>query len=514
MKKIQQYDLFKAIITTTANSRLVEYCGFFTNRNVKRVIPAFKSGEKEYTVRFMPEETGMWQFQISLGGQEYCGEFECIPCTGDNHGPVRTKDMHFGYADGSRYIPFGTTCYAWTNQSQELQEQTLDTLKNTSFNKIRMCIFPKSMPYNNNEPEYFPFVAKGNQTWDVEQPDFDFWNNLDARIEALCEMGIEADVILFHPYDRWGFAELSQQESLTYLEYCIARLAAYRNVWWSLANEYEMVYRKTMEDWNEYGELLREKDPYGHLISIHQILVMYPKKDWMTHCSVQTMGIHYIPTWIQEYQIPVIIDECGYEGDIEYAWGNISAFEMVHRFWVSVCRGGYCTHGETFHREDEVLWWAKGGILHGESERRISFLKNLLYSLPEMEAVSLHAVDTDPNQDKGDEGAANPDSVFRKLMEDAAPDRKYDMISGRPMVLTADDFRLEYFGRMCPVYARADLPREGRYRVEMIDVWEMERRVVIDGINGQIKISLPGKEGMALLISRQEGESLKGQNRD
>ncbi|MGC6176865.1 DUF5605 domain-containing protein [Lacrimispora sp. 38-1] len=506
MKRIQQYDIFEVSIKDIANAGLVEYCGIFTKGNIKKVIPAFKYREKEYMVRFMPDQTGIWSYRITLGGQEFSGEFECIACGGGNHGPVRTEGVHFRYTDGSRYIPFGTTCYAWTNQPEELQVQTLDTLKASCFNKIRMCIFPKSMPYNNNEPEYFPFAGSGNEKWNIKQPVFAFWDNLDKRIKDLCELGIEADIILFHPYDRWGFAKISQQESLEYLEYCIARLAAYRNVWWSLANEYEMVYKKIMEDWNEYGELLKKKDPYGHLISIHQILTMYPKKNWMTHCSVQSMGIHYIPVWKQEYEMPVIVDECGYEGDIEYAWGNISAFEMAHRFWVSVCRGGYCTHGETFHREDEVLWWAKGGILYGQSESRISFLRDLLYSLPE-EGEYLHQItDENPNQDKD---AVQQDKYFKTLLEKAAPDRTYDVISHRPMVLFADDYRLEYLGRSCPVFARVNLPKDGQYRVEVIDIWAMTRTMIAEGISGQVKIGLPGKEGIAILITRMSGQSLK-----
>lgn len=506
MKRVQQYDIFEVSIKDVTDARLVEYCGIFIKGNTKKVIPAFKSGEKEYTLRFMPGETGIWSYRIEIGGQKLNGELECIVCDGSNHGPVQTEGVHFRYTDGSRYIPFGTTCYAWTNQPKELQKQTIGTLKASCFNKIRMCIFPKSMPYNNNEPEYFPFTSAGDKKWDIGHPDFSFWNNLDKRIKDLCELGIEADLILFHPYDRWGFAKLSQQESLDYLEYCIARLAAYRNVWWSLANEYEMVYKKVTEDWNEYGEVLKKKDPYGHLISIHQILTMYPKKDWMTHCSVQSMGIHYIPIWKQEYKIPIIIDECGYEGDIEYAWGNISAFEMVHRIWVSVCRGGYCTHGETFHREDEVLWWAKGGFLYGESERRISFLKDLLYCLPG-EGEYLHQIiDENPNQDKE---AAQQDHHFKTLLGKAAPDRMYDVISHRPMVLSADDYRLEYFGRCCPAFARVNLPKNGQYRAEVIDIWAMTRTMIAEGISGQVKIGLPGKEGIAILITRMDGTSLK-----
>ena len=47
----------------------------------------------------------------------------------DAHGPVRVRNrFHFAYADGTPYLPFGTTCYAWTHQPPEMQAETLATL--------------------------------------------------------------------------------------------------------------------------------------------------------------------------------------------------------------------------------------------------------------------------------------------------------------------------------------------------------------------------------------------------
>ena len=66
MKRIQQYDIFEVSIKDVTDVRLVEYCGIFTNGNTEKVIPAFKSGEKEYTVRFMPDETGIWSYRIEI----------------------------------------------------------------------------------------------------------------------------------------------------------------------------------------------------------------------------------------------------------------------------------------------------------------------------------------------------------------------------------------------------------------------------------------------------------------
>ena len=77
------------------------------------------------------------------------------------------------------------------------------------------------------------------------------------------------------------------------------------------------------------------------------------------------------------------MDECCYEGNIERGWGNISAQEMVHRFWLgTVIGGGYVGHGETYLHPEDILWWAKGGELHGESPARIAFLRAILEDSP------------------------------------------------------------------------------------------------------------------------------------
>ena len=249
------------------------------------------------------------------------GEFACVANIGANYGPVVAKDTGFVYADGSRYVPLGTTCYAWIHQPPELISQTLESLATSPFNKIRMCVFPKHVPFNQNDPRFFPFNKKADGAWDVSKPDEEFWAHLEGNICKLSELGIEADLILFHPHDRWGFSSLSTQDCLCYLDYCIRRLSAYRNVWWSLANEFDLMPARSMADWDVFGDKISAGDPYRHLVSIHHCLSIFPKRDWMTHCSLQTKYIKRTSEWQEEYGLPVIMDEYGYEGNIEFDWG-------------------------------------------------------------------------------------------------------------------------------------------------------------------------------------------------
>lgn len=501
MVKIEKYDVFELKIENVNETQLIVQCAVFKKNNKCITVSAFRNGIHSYMLRFMPEEEGIWSYHVAMANCEMQGEFECVKNTGVNHGRVVVNGYHFRYEDGERYIPFGTTAYAWIHQPAALQEQTLETLAGSSFNKVRMMVFPKSMPYNKNDPDCYPFLKNENSAWDVSNPDPIFWENLDCKIKSLMELGIEVDLILFHPYDRWGFSTLSQQESLIYLEYCINRLSAYRNIWWSLANEYELLYSKSSQDWDTYGEILLNKDIYGHLRSVHNIFEPYPKKRWLTHCSIQSMEINKIPIWQQEYELPVLIDECGYEGDLPYGWGSLTAFEMVHRFWWTACRGGFCTHGETYHREDEVLWWAKGGQLYGESEKRIAFLKHILHSL-EGEWKMLQYKGINPNLDENDEKGMSEKRMFLQALGKASKEeRERFVVAIAPMKIEGDGYSLEYFGRMRPRYIDLLLGEKKEYQVEILDIWDMTRHVAADKATGAVRIQLPAKEGTALLVT-------------
>jgi len=186
----------------------------------------------------------------------------------------------------------------------------------------------------------------------------------------------------------------------------------------------------------------------------------------------------------------------------------LSAFKMAHRFWYSVTKGTYCTHGETFHREDEVLWWAKGGVLHGESAPRIRFLRQVLESLPESGAPLVRRIITDPN-DSVENAGQETHPIVKVMSELTDAERKYWKLRFTPNIIAGKDFRLEYLGYQCRSVTTLDLPEGGKYRVEVLDIWEMTRTTETEGAYGQTRIHLPGKEGIAILTTRLEGEGLE-----
>jgi hypothetical protein len=373
----------------------IQWSATFTQGERRITVPGFWDGGDAYKVRFSPPTAGEWRYEtrgsaVGLNGRT--GAFTVAAPTGNNHGPVEVFDtFYLRYADGTPHHSFGTTCYAWVHQTRALQEQTLQTLAASPFNKIRFCVFPKAYEYNRNEPELFAFKKGADGKFDFSQPDPGFWHHFEGRVLDLQKLGIEADVILWHPYDRWGFADMSDEEDDRYLRYCIARLGAFRNVWWSLANEYDFMTErpkghrgnKQWEDWDRFFSILQREDPHQRPRGIHNGSRWYDHtKEWVTHASLQTSDLNRGVQFREQYRKPVFYDECKYEGDVPQGWGNLSAREMTQRFWLGTLGGCYVGHGETYQHPQDVLWWAKGGVLHGESPRRIQWLRELMAQAP------------------------------------------------------------------------------------------------------------------------------------
>ncbi|WP_020533078.1 DUF5605 domain-containing protein [Flexithrix dorotheae] len=444
--------------------------GIFTHNGESREIDGFYDGNGNYKLRFMPSDNGLWTYKItseidSLNGKE--GGINCIAPSSENHGKVEVQDSyHFVYSDGENYFPFGTTLYAWFWQGEDLEEQTLQTLSENAFNKVRMCVFPKNYKYCQNEPPMYPFLRGSDGQFDYNKINYEYFQHYDRRIAQLLEMGIEADVILFHPYDYvgWGFSRMGEEANKKYLRYIMARLGAYRNIWWSMANEYQLMDDFSEEDWEELGQFVKNNDPYHHLISIHNANSGFYDftRPWITHASIQVKDVEPLNEWREDYGKPIVADEVGYEGNIPDVWGNLSAEELMYKFWVATVRGGYVSHGETFQHPEDILWWAKGGTLYGETPERIAFLKGIV------EEIGAGLESKDEEEFIGENGS----------------------------------YILHYLGEENNEVYNYKLPDNAAYQVDLIDTWNMEIQSIGEFTN-EVKMDLPSKKYLAVRMRRK-----------
>ena len=384
-----------------------------------RDVRGFYDGEGVYRVRFMPDATGSWSWETRSNRGELRGARGSFTCTAPrlgNHGPVRVaRRYHFSHEDGTPFFPMGTTAYAWTYRPAGVRRRTLESFSRYGFNKIRMLFFPKHYGDGKNVdvsyvPPAFPFEG-GPGAWDRRRFVPAYFRNFEDRVGDLCDRGIEADVILYHFYDfgTWGLDEgWGREDDRRYLDYLVARLAPYRNVWWSLANEYDLVVDQAQgtmasvadrKDWDRIGAHLARTDPWAHPRSVHQwpFGILFPDRPWLTHVSYQHPNTYTLLMDLKRrYGKPVINDEYQYEGNIPMDWGNCSAEQETVRHWSAVMAGGYATHGEAFNTpaNKRDIFWSYGGRLRGGSPPRLKFMKDILATLPFQ--------DMEPDAYKGD----------------------------------------------------------------------------------------------------------------
>ena len=475
----------------------VRLSAVFTNGAMTVEAPGFYDGNGVYRVRFMPGATGAWRYETKSNRWELTGKlgtFAVTPAAKGNHGPVRVHNTyHFAYADGTPFKQIGTTIYNWLDAPEDAQEQTLQTLAAAPFNKARMLITQQPTPYQKKfAPPRWPYVGKPPHDWDYTRFNPEFFRHYEKRIAQLRDLGIEADLILFNPYGKFGFENMTDAANELYVRYVVARFGAYRNVWWSLANEYDFVRTRTEPEWDRLGALVQSCDPFNHLRSIHNGREIFDQtKPWITHVSMQNGAAVEEPGRAQMYRDvwrkPIVYDEVKYEGKSPYRWGNLSGEEMVHRFWCGTVAGTYVGHGDYFYTVGEDTWTSFGGTLRGQSAPRLAFLRQILEDSP----------------------AAGIDPI----------DKWQDVNTGG----VPGTYYLKYFGREQPTEWAFKLYKNGvadgqRYQVEIPDTWAM----TITPVAGEFvtkkldnysygdasgrTVPLPGKPGMAVRVRRLDAD--------
>jgi hypothetical protein len=224
---------------------------------------------------------------------------------------------------------------------------------------------------------------------------------------------------------------------------------------------------KQMSDWDRFFRIVQESDPYSHLRSIHNGAVLYDhSKPWVTHVSIQRDDFEKTQERLAAWRKPVVYDECKYEGNIPRRWGNISAEEMVRRFWRGTSAGAYVGHGETYLDPDDILWWSKGDVLHGQSAPRIAFL--------------------------------------RKLIEDGPGEGLNPTSSYYPAAGVPGKYYLYYFDVHQPAEYEFDVPPGVRYRADLIDPWAMTITPMPGVHEGKFTLKLPGKPYLAVRLRKAE----------
>jgi hypothetical protein len=190
----------------------------------------------------------------------------------------------------------------------------------------------------------------------------------------------------------------------------------------------------------------------------------------VTHQSIQHSDLAQTAVWREQHKKPVVVDECCYEGNIPHRWGNITGEEMVRRFWEGTVYGGYVGHGDTFLHPRDILWWARGGVLHGQSAPRLAFLRHILEESP---AAGLEPLPRDKRT-----------------------------AYGFPCAGSEHHYYLTYFGVHRPARMKFNVPQGERYAGEVIDTWAMTVTPLTEPVVHDSWVDLPAMQFQAVILRR------------
>jgi hypothetical protein len=387
-----------------------------------------------WRTRFSPPAQGAWAFTTaappSAGLPPQAGGFTVTPPAAGDHGPPGvspTNPRALAFADGTPYFSVGSTSYAWLHIGDANANATLASLAGAPFNKLRMTLTPKFYPWTHLEPSpagffAFPQVAplsppctvccpSQNGSFDVTRFWVPFWRDVEARVATMAALGVVADLILFHPYDggHWGLDCNPEPVDHAYVRYAAARLSAFSNVWWSMANEWSLLKCKcaggNKTDCPQayfdrlFGTLVAS-DPHGRMRSIHNGPIYYNySRPWITHVSMQCHDANCVDTAVASWvPRPVVMDEVRYEGNISASWGQLTGEQMAQRFWMYLAKGAYAGHSECLQPAvadaacdpdpnncacSPNMWWNHGGHLTSTaSPALLRFFRAYVDALP------------------------------------------------------------------------------------------------------------------------------------
>jgi hypothetical protein len=459
----------------------VEFQCRFTSNGQNLLVTGFYDGNETWKVRLMPETQGQWTFETVANDRELNGKTGSFyvgkPGPG-NHGPIRVHGKHhFSYADGTPYFLLGTTAYAWLNEGPEAERNWLKTFSQSPFNKVRFMLFPFSFGRAGDKNYPFPQTAPGK--FDIERFKPEYFQHYEEGIRRLQSLGIEADIILYMPYDQvTGLMSMDIVHDEALLKYGVARFSAFRNVWWTLTNEFDLF--PVQKDWRRLGELLEKSDPSNHLRGIHNCCIAFydNSQSWITHVILQNITLQRLSatprndSWLEldarRIGKPVVTDEYGYEGDFPFTWGSFSPREITEMHWSITMAGAYGSHGESYT-------YASPGEFIGESPARLGFLKQIMTEAPYQEM--------EPAPDIVAKNSGPLITVLAKrgsyyLVHFAQPREVSDWNWGffgpatpsQPLPLKSGRSMSTFIPRPIPEFTIG----EGRFKVDVIDTWNMK----------------------------------------
>ena len=357
-----------------------------------------------FRIRFMPRSAGAYTFWVRYrqGDFERTHDGTFTARAGQRRGQPQVDGEypeHFLWAGtGERYYWNGTTTYylmGW--QDEAVIRQAIDRLAALQVNRLRVLVYgrnearPWGQPVRSTDDfRLFLDPWPAARPEDVPNPGFDlqrfnvaFWQKYERMLRHARERDVVVSVIFFIGGQvlPTPFAAYSEDER-RYYRYGIARLAAFANVTWDLGNEHD--FHREVPAWCDWlGPLVKEWDPYDHLLAAHNQIYRTPRRSWNDLQLIQRWDSGQNAYLLGERArqaatgrvIPQINEEYGYEDLWEATPGQRAADTRRRCAWEIAMAGCYQTTGETANRGVGFPPDTGGGWVSGRGDDSMTMLR-------------------------------------------------------------------------------------------------------------------------------------------
>ena len=368
-----------------------------------------------FRIRFLPTQPGNYRYSVTYrqGAYEtsHAGQFQARD--NQQRGLIRVDKEHPWHfvweGTGEHYFWNGTTTYWLLGWDDETIRRNIDRLARLKVNRLRVAIngrvkdgrawYENVFPTEKFQFRMNPWVAQRPDS--VENPGFDVtrfnlphWQKIERMLRHARDKDMVISIIFYldgaRPgVDPFGKSRMGQEDEQRYYRYGVARLAAFSNVMWDVTNEYQL-FRN--EAWaNKMGTLIKQCDPYDHLMSVHgHGQFPFRTSAWADFAMYQSWdesgGYRFmLNNRLQQQKtgriIPQVNEEYGYEDHYPAAWGGgrkapaRSADNRRRLAWGMYMAGGYQTTGE---RADRGTGWGPdtgGGWINGRGDDSMTMLE-------------------------------------------------------------------------------------------------------------------------------------------
>ncbi len=271
---------------------------FFTPSGRMLTTKGFYDGNQVWKVRCMPDETGIWEYEIFSpdSALRQSGQFECIDS--DIPGMISVYEHNpiwFGFKGGKpllvRSLHIGDRFFA--SHDNELTGETWSDARRTEF--LDWC---QSQGYNmlsiashylNREQENRGLGWNTPELWkeEAEVPDPEEYGRMESILNDLHQRKI-----LVYPFagffGRGSDFPVNPEARDLFIEYTMSRLGSYPNLLLNVGGPEPRLRNRpylSMEEIDTIARKIKEEDVHGHLLSIHNytgddLFIDYPWNDY------------------------------------------------------------------------------------------------------------------------------------------------------------------------------------------------------------------------------------------